>query len=182
MLAKTKSNHRNVKPAESRLSKPLNRSRLTNQRGLATLETVPLLLIFVFLISYALGLFGVIHAGTLHAIGARTYAFETFRQRTDLNYFRENGSALNGSHINFASDGFRYHSVRHPAGAQNRFQAPARRIAFAFSGNSEGNREAVHNEQVFVLSNGSRNTGVKVSPAWIMMAHGICLNPKCGSQ
>ena len=42
------------------------------------------MVIFVMLMSFGMGLFGVVHTAILHSIAARTYSFETFRQRTNL--------------------------------------------------------------------------------------------------
>lgn len=58
-----------------------------NQKGLATIEALPLVVVFVVLITYGLGLFGFVHTAILHSIGARTYAFETFRNRTNVSFF-----------------------------------------------------------------------------------------------
>src|SRR3954467_9209445 len=108
---------------------PMRRS-LNNQKGIALLETVPLLVIFVMLMSYGFGLYGMIHTAVLHSIAARTYSFETFRQRTNLSYFREDGSGLNAStSFNFKKKGWRFQAVQHESDQRNLFIATVRPIA-----------------------------------------------------
>jgi len=66
-----------------------NRSVLYDERGMAVFEIIPILVIFVVLINFSLGFFGIVHSGILSSIAARNYAFETFRNRANLNYFRD---------------------------------------------------------------------------------------------
>ncbi len=56
---------------------------------MATIEMLPMMFIFIFLFSYTLGAFGIIHTGIKNSISARAYAFETFRNRSNLVYFRD---------------------------------------------------------------------------------------------
>lgn len=81
-----------------------------DQNGMATLESLPLLVIFTFLMSYGMGLFGAIHTGILQSIAARTYAFETFRNRSHLLIYRENISGLYYP-LHTGNFGMRYHAV-----------------------------------------------------------------------
>ena len=62
---------------------------LASEKGLATVETVPMLIIFLVFVAYGIGAFGIVHTGILNSIAARTYAFETFRHRANLRYFRD---------------------------------------------------------------------------------------------
>ncbi|MGZ3723897.1 MAG: hypothetical protein ACXVA9_13230, partial [Bdellovibrionales bacterium] len=93
---------------------------LRSQKGIALLETVPLMVIFVMLMSFGMGLFGVVHTAILHSIAARAYSFETFRQRTNLHYFREDGSGLvKSTAMNFTKKGWRYHAIQHENDQRN---------------------------------------------------------------
>lgn len=141
-------------------------------------ETVPLLVIFVVLVSFALGLFGVVHTAVLHSIGARTYAYETFRNRTNLYYFRENGSGLTTPY-NFSRKGWRYHAVNHESDPRNSFVATVRPISYGPEAPITDAADTVHNQQIFELP--QRNDRVSVNPAWIMVGYGICLNASCGN-
>ena len=53
---------------------------LKNDHGMAVLEMIPIMIIVVLLLSFSFGFFGLIHTGILNSIGARNYAFETFKE------------------------------------------------------------------------------------------------------
>lgn len=156
-----------------------NNSVLNNERGIALLETIPLIVIFVVLVSFGLGFFGIVHTAVLHSISARTYAFETFRQRTNLNYFRENLSGTSDPR-NFSAKQWRYHGVQHETDDRRLFVATTRPISFGRGTDSVEANSEVHNQQIFQL--GARNERVSVNPAWIMVGYGICLNATCGGN
>lgn len=151
---------------------------LNNEKGLAMLETVPLIVIFVVLTSFGMGFFGIVHTAVLNSIGARAYAFETFRQRTNLYYFRENGSGLSRP-INFSKKGWRYHAVQHESDKRERFVATTRPIALGRSVASTESSLETHNQQIFEIL--PRNERISVNPAWVMVGYGICLNANCGN-
>jgi len=158
------------------------KAKHNNERGMATFETIPLIVVFVMLEGYALGLFGVIHTATLSSIGARAYAFETFRNRTDLSYFRD---SVQLSSVNFHYDHIQYrlHAVSNDDG--NNFYAPRRPITFGKTptntnlNNLNVDNPHVHYEQLFTMQ--PRNKTIDVSQAWIMVGYGICMNPACGA-
>ena len=87
----------------------LKTKALRNQKGTAMVEVVPLLVIFVLLINFSLGFFGVIHAGILNSIAARNYAFETFRNRAVLNYLRD---IADSDDVTYRREGFRFHGIK----------------------------------------------------------------------
>ncbi len=152
---------------------------LQNERGLAMLETVPLIVIFAVLVSFGLGFYGIVHTATLHSIGARTYAYETFRQRTNLYYFREDGSGLSGPLV-YHNKGWRYNAVNNENDERNLFVSTSRPIAFGRETAAVEANAQTHNQQIFQLQ--PRNERVAVNPAWIMVGYGICLNAKCGGN
>lgn len=143
------------------------------------IETVPLLIIFVVLVSSGLGLFGMIHTAILHSIGARTYAFETFRQRANLYYFRENDSGLTQP-ISYARKEWRFHGIQAENDDRRTFVATSRPISFGRPSESADANVQVHNQAIFNLP--GRNDRVAVSPGWIMVGYGICLNASCGGN
>ncbi len=143
------------------------------------LESVPLIVIFMVLTSFGMGFFGLIHTAVLHSIGARTYSFETFRQRSNLNYFREDGSGLTRP-INYSSKQWRYHAVNHESDPRQRFVATARPIAIGRTTPPADASQEAHNTQIFQLQ--PRNERIEVNPAWVMVGYGICLNANCGGN
>lgn len=156
----------------------LNSRHLSNQKGMAMIETIPLLVVFIVLLSFGVGFYGAIHTATLHSIAARTYAFETFRQRSNLNYFREDDSGLSDPR-HYKTKGFRFHGVSHETDQRSLFISTARPIALGRSVATMENTGTTHNTKVFDLQR--RNTSVGVNPIWIMVGYGICIDSRCGN-
>lgn len=160
------------------MKKAKRQNILKDESGMALLETIPLLVIFVMLISFALGLFGYIHTGILHSISARTYAFETFRNRTNLNFFRENLSGLT-TPLYYSKKGYRFHLITAPNDSRLKFVASAFPIKIGDPLENKGSQTA-HNNQVFDMQ--PRNQNVEVSPAWLMIGYGMCVTYSCGDR
>lgn len=157
--------------------KPHN--RLRNERGMAVIETVPLIVIFLILLSYGLGMWGVIHTGILHSIHARTYAFETFRNRTDLVYFREDGNAISSQ---YSQHQIRYHGIQSDSLQSGEFYATARPLSIGRTSEMTNASKLDHNSRVFSLAGRNGEGGVEVSPVWVMVGYGLCLVADCGGE
>lgn len=158
-------------------------SALKNQKGMAIFETIPILVIFLVLIAYLLGIFGMVHTGIVNSISARAYAFETFRNRANVTYFRDRESA--GFH-HYANFGARLHAVNGETmvgdGATNSQYATLRPIAIGREPADSRASVSDHNERVFGIETRNRKGGVEASPAWIMTGYGICINAQCGDR
>lgn len=136
---------------------------LKSQKGIALLETIPLVVIFAMLLSFGLGLFGIIHTSILHSIGARAYNFEVFRQRANLYYFREDGSGLQASgSLNFSKKGWRYQAVNHESDARQKFVATVRPIALGGRVPAGDNTESTNNVAIYDMQ--TRNERFSVNP------------------
>lgn len=162
-------------------------SFLNNEKGQATLEAIPLLFIFVIFIGYALGAFGIVHTGILHSIAARTYAFETFRHRANVTWFRSNKDDAHHFDSNFPTDqkfNYRLHSIKHERGndaGSGYGVATERPMSFGFGSNQEvGRNENTHNNLVMNIQSGQRERRAAVNPVWIRAQYGICINANCG--
>lgn len=156
---------------------------ITNERGMATLEVLPLLVIFLYLFAYTLGAFGFVHTSIKYSIAARAYAFETFRNRTNLTYFRDKpGSAK--SH--YRGIGNRFHGIQAiGSNTGDTFRATSRaiRMGIPMAPLPSDNDPEIHNQKVHTageLGNGQRNQQVEVNPGWVMVVYGICINKACG--
>jgi hypothetical protein len=158
--------------------KTSRKSSLRNEKGMAIIETLPLLVLFIMLTGFGLGLFGVIHTATLHSIAARTYAFETFRNRTKLDYYREDGSGLDEPYF-LGKKGYRYHAVQNEGDPRLEFVATTRALTYGRDLAEAKAPELVHNQGIFNMD--KRNEKIAVNPVWIMVAYGICLNAQCGN-
>lgn len=148
---------------------------------MATLEALPLLIIFIVLFAYTLGAFGVIHTGILNSIAARSYAFEIFRHRTNLTYLRGNRAVP----MYYNTKQNRIHVVVSERGNNddNSFPATERRIAMGLD-TDMANREtpSVHNTAIYMIQDGVQNATIEANPAWIMTQYGICLDTACGGN
>ncbi len=72
-------------------------SLLKNEKGMAMLEMIPILVVIVLFVNFSLGFWSHSH-GNFHSIAARNYVFETFRNRSNLTYFRSNDASALSYH------------------------------------------------------------------------------------
>ncbi len=152
---------------------------IQNEKGLASVEAVVLVVLFTTMLFYTLGFFGVVHTGVLHNIHARTYAFETFRHRANLRYFRENSGA---NPLHYYNKQNRVHGINYDDGnIQANQVATERPITMGLELDESGRQQSIHNSQIYerVPASG-RNTSVSVNPIWIKILYGLCLQASCG--
>lgn len=164
----------------------LNSQRIKNEKGMATLEMIPILVIVVLLLNFSFGFFGVIHTGILNSIAARNYAFETFRNRANLTYFTPYSSEYT---LHFRDTAFRAHgSIAEDVSQKNEFYATTRMVDFfTFSkgrvAEEEGGKNsALHVNKIQDLDESGRNDQVGANPVWIKTVYGMCLNEECTAQ
>jgi len=168
------------------MKKQRRRSNLSSESGLATVESLPLIVVFMVMFAFSLGSFGVIHSGILNSIAARNYAFETFRHRTNLVYLRTTpeipGDRTKMPAIHYRDLQNRIHAVlSETRTARSDFPATERRIAMGMETNVLGrDNPTVHNTSVFQIQDGQQNTTVAANPVWLMTQYGICLTVACG--
>lgn len=156
-----------------------NFNRSLNQKGLATVEAIPLLVIFVIFVGYGLGFFGSIHTAILQSIAARTYAFETFRNRTNLTYLRDTSWPT----FHYAEHQMRFHGIQPERNITQKyglFTGTPRPIAIGTIVEPMKSSVEDHNVKIFQLER--RNREVAVNPIWVKTAYGICLTASCGAQ
>lgn len=158
------------------------RKILKSEKGMAILEAVSLLVVFVVLISYGLGYWGAIHTATLHSISSRTYAFETFRNRANTVYFRDNNQEARTNAQHFASKGFRFHGITTESPTGKKFEPTRRPIAFGRALANVGTGDSIHNQRVYEITGRNREGGVEVNPIWIKVGYGLCVNANCGGD
>lgn len=161
----------------------LKSKHLRNRKGLATLEMIPVMIVIAILLNFSLGFFGVIQTGILNSIAARNYAFETFRHRTNLVYFRD----MIGSDENYLELNTRVHAIasdRRPASSSVSV-ATTRPIGFSMNPDAQGSSQdhnplgAADNDGIFSIRERVRNEDISIAPVWIRPAYGICLNVRC---
>jgi hypothetical protein len=150
---------------------------------MAVLELIPMLVIFMLLVSFTLGFFGVIHTGVLNTISARNYTFETFRHRASLLYLRGNRPDEEYRAYFFKESGVRYHAtVSEKNSKQQQFEATERPIRFNLNNQDEGRNPATHSQKVQRVAESTRYIEEGVNPVWIQSQYGICVNAQCGQD
>ena len=152
-----------------------------NQKGMAIMELIPIMIIIVILINYSLGFFGAIHSGILGSMAARNYAFETFRNRSNLVYLRDHMDSVD---VNYAKYDKRWHASTSDkkGNDSNEWIATERRIDFLEKNQETGNKD-LHNKQIGSVIDRKRFTANEgVNPIWVRPQYGICLNAKCGKK
>lgn len=157
------------------------KSNTQNQKGFATIEATVLIVLFVSLTYYSFGFFGIVHTGLIHNIHSRTYAFETFRHRANLMYFRSNRASDPLHYYNMES---RLHGVNTDSTDYPQEQvATERPISFGKELEEEGRQGSIHTQDILYsgrVTASQRNTSIAVNPVWITTLYGICLDSDCG--
>ena len=126
-----------------------------------------------------MGFWGSIHASILNSIAARTYAFETFRNRSNLYNFRESQPGFF-----YKERSLRFHGINDGADSSfAEFVAP--KVPISFSNFQVTDDSAVQQTRTsreihsrvissegLQLNRSERVTGV--SPIWIQIGYGYC--------
>lgn len=142
-----------------------------SERGIATIETVTLLFVFVLFMSFTVGFFGVVHTGILNSISARAYTFETFRNRVNLSFLRDEKIPAPDDY--YGNIGFRVNGISE---SESIHWVPSKRSISA-TYDLKDLKISDHNDQNLQIT--KRETK-SFNPVWIKTAYGICLNAKCG--
>lgn len=166
--------------------------QLKNEKGMAVIEMIPIIIIVLILLSFSFGFFGVVHTGILNSMAARNYAFETFNHRADLRYFRAADSVApddeNEREKAYHEQNFRMHGIASETrakGADEPF-VTTREITFGWDVTEtelvSAESQTYHKDEVQRVRDGFRYTNDGVNPVWIQSSYGICLNMKCGEN
>lgn len=158
------------------------RCKRHNQKGMAILETVPMVLIFITLVGFTLGFYGVTQRMILASIAARSYGFELIRHRTNINYLRDvRDGGVHSYHLTKS----RLFASRGSSGTTNDFVAEKMPISFPPRNPAGLGSEDAHNTSAYEdLSRGAlqnkRNTKHLFDRVWIKNSYGICIDSGCG--
>lgn len=152
---------------------------LKNKKGMAVIESVIILFIFLVLTRYTLGFFGITHTAILHTIASRTYTFEIFRHRTHLWFFRGNRAMP----LSYHAYQNRIHGTNNEiaaTGMDTRQYPTERRVAMFIDEPPQGRSVNEHSNSTSGVQFGSRNSNLSLDPVWIKSQYGICLTEQCG--
>ena len=170
---------------------------IRNQKGMAALEVVAIFAVIMILFNFSLGFYGVIQTGILKSMAARNYAMETYRFRSNLDFFWRNGSDP-GSISKYRLFGNRFHGATSENYAGNdKWPATARPISFvsSFGGKDEDGNDYSrtpagdtnvqrHNRDIYTIKDDGKplldyKDRYKAFPVWIKTVYGICINSDC---
>lgn len=158
------------------------RRRLRSNKGFATIEMIPVMIVIALLLNFALGFWGVIQTGLLNSIAARNYAYETFRNRTNLLYFHD--VRASGEYKKFNSRVHGIASESRPGSSSNEAVVTLRNIGYGMSPKPDGDA-SVHEpgpgeaRGIFEIQHNVRNDSISSAPVWVRPMYGICFNAKC---
>lgn len=184
MLKKTQPSL-HINAASMQLQKGKTASSVVNEKGMAVLEMIPVMIVIVVVLRYTYGFFGVIQSATLQSIAVRNYAFETFRHRSRLSYLREVGTVEDRFKYR---KGMRLHGVRDENSTLSStpdWDVSVRDITFppketdVLGSNSFLSRIQEQNN-IRVGRRYSESDGV--NPVWLAIRYGMCVDYKCGDQ
>ncbi len=162
----------------------MDAKRRKQQSGWASVEAAALLIIFGVMLGYTFGAFGIVHTGIVNSIAARTYAFETFDNRSDLRYFRSNRFDANGdTSEHYQNIGFRVHGILSGIDADNpgdpEFIPTERWLTLKQEEDvEEGRNERNHARLEQDPPSGQER--LQANPVWIKTTYGICIDFACG--
>ena len=178
----------------------LKKSALRNQKGLSSVEMIPILLLFALMFNFSLGFFGVIHSGILNSIAARNYTFETFRNRPVLTYLRDiprnAGTSLGADEqeSRYTKVNYRFHGIISEGHGSNSEDWIVTRRPIKFTEVNSGvlpvGVASDHTQLVRQISDPGKVSTVftgktpdegrsGVSPVWVQTLYGICLSSAC---
>lgn len=153
-----------------------------NDKGMAVLEMIPVIIVVMVVLRYSYGFFGVIHASIMQSIASRNYAFETFRHRSRLVYLREGDLAARTTY----KLGARTHGIREEnatISGSPQWDVTAMDISFPqrnidrVGSSSFGARK---NEQRNIASGRRFSEGEGANPVWLSIRYGMCIDYHCG--
>ncbi len=149
-----------------------------SERGLAVLETVPMIFVFVSLVGFTIGFYGVTQKMILHSIASRAYGFEQIRHRANITYLRDVGT--DGPINSYQITQHRYFTVREP-GTGNTFIAAKMGLDYRVRSPGGAASPDAHNTSAYGdILRQRRNDRHYFDSVWVKVGHGICLRANCG--
>ncbi len=180
-----------------------NRKFKKSEKGMAIIESIPVLFLLVVVFNFSLGFFGAVHSGILNSIASYNYTLETFRFKSNLVYFRPGAAGTN-----YLKSQNRVHgtvqegSVAQAGGKEDKGKWPATMRGITLNYEKGNARRGLANVNTAGGTESDRNFGGKESSTniwfadskykpvegtsiqtpriWIKTVYGICLTTDCG--
>lgn len=156
----------------------LNNLKNKNEKGMAIFETLPMIYVFLALVGFTIGFYGVTQKMILHSIASRAYGFEQIRHRANINYLRDvNEGSENSYHVTQ----HRYFTARETRQSGSTFIAAKMNIDFRDRSPDTAANPDAHNSSAYGdISRQRRNERHYFKNVWVKVGHGICLTSGCG--
>ena len=177
---------------------------LRKKRGMAIIEFLFFFFVFIFFFALMYGSWGITHSAILSSIGARAYAWDVIRNRSNLTFVRDDGSLQNNywkkeSRVftvtehkdNNPTEDFKTRKLKIDMGGADWSDNTQQ----GFTGVDVSQRQAGYDQKHIttfktdaggLALEGNRrnreNSGNKTGVVHLMMAYGICLNSECDSH
>jgi hypothetical protein len=161
---------------------------LNNQNGVALVELVPLLGLFILLVNFSLGFFGLIHSGIINSIAARTYAFEAIGNRSNLVYLRDQVDTDLREYVSVGQRFFGIKSDSTGSSAIAEWAVTKRPIKFTdiSADRNIDFDQPIRDRELLKIKDDARASEVAASFVeddikffWVRVMYGICLNATC---
>lgn len=158
-----------------------NKKSRKNEKGMAVLEMIPVIIVVMVLLRYSYGFFGVIHAATVQSIAVRNYSFETFRHRSRLGYLRETTILPKILY----KQGMRLHGIRDEnSSASNDPEWDVARRDISFPPRKDDVQGATSyssrlTDQANIKAGKRYSDGDGASPVWLSIRYGMCVDFQC---
>lgn len=174
-------------------------SKRKKEEGMAVIEAIPVLFMLVMVFNFSLGFFGAIHSGILNSIGSYNYAFETFRYRSTLVYFRPGA----GADKNYKLASNRVHGITTDGSEQatneekGTWPVTFRGITFNYvkddpkrnlAGITESERkygERTSSTNIWFATSEytpQESSSIQTPRIWLKTVYGMCINADCCSE
>lgn len=140
---------------------------LKNQKGVAVVEMLPLLAVFIILFGLIFGFWTSVHKGILQSISARHYAFEVINNRANFMYHRDTKPA-GGAKQYYKKNGYRFFAVVEKQLTSTQKLQPQERDLSLFNQDP--------------MSIPPSRTSNKANPIWVKTGYGICIDFECGGR
>jgi hypothetical protein len=152
------------------------------EKGMALVESIPVLFTIVIVFNFSLGFFGSIHSGILNSIGAYNYSLETFRFRSNLMYFRPGAD----SKQHYLKSKNRVHGVIQDGNvtteSKGRWPVTVRKLAFNAEvpvSQDPNHSWAAKASGIWSVDTLKARSDVETPEIWIKTVYGICINAEC---
>ncbi len=182
----------------------LRRKNKNSEKGMAIVESIPVLFMLALIFNFSLGFFGAVHSGILNSMASYNYALETFRFKSNLMYFRPGAETTNNLLSQNRVHGTTQDGTEALTEEKGAWPVTLRAITFNYKSGTAGRdlatvqdsknvkspvseperefRSSAPDNNVWSFTSKSvpkEGNTVQTARVWIKTVYGICLNADC---